>query len=118
MAAAPTLVAPDTADVEAPEPQVLELPYLPTQDVRFSDSPDDSFSNDALFHARTLRDTPAHMNAAEQRLPVEAKPTDQQSPLRPLSPWQSSRAISGAGSNNSLNDSPGNISNAFEFEWQ
>ena len=50
--------APDTADVEAPEPQVLERPYLPTQDVRFSDSSDDSSTNDASLHARTLRDTP------------------------------------------------------------
>ena len=58
VATAPTLVVPDTADVEAPEPQVLERPHLPTQDVRFSDSSDDSFTNDALFHARTLRDAP------------------------------------------------------------
>ena len=32
------LVAPDTTDNEAPEPQVLERPYLPTQVVQFSDS--------------------------------------------------------------------------------
>ena len=118
VAATPALVAPDTADVEAPEPQVLERPYLPTQDVRFSDSSDDSFTNDALFHARTLRDTPTHMNSGEQRLPAEAIPTDRQSPLRPLSRSQSSRAISGAGSNNSFNGSPRNISAAFEFERQ
>ena len=49
VAAAPALMAPDTADVEAPEPQVLERPYLPTQDVRFSDSSDDSLNNDAFF---------------------------------------------------------------------
>ena len=118
VAAAPTLVAPDIADIEAPEPQVLERPYLPTQDVRFSDSSDDSFINDALFHARTLRDTPTHMNSGEQRLPAEAIPTDRQSPLRRLSRSQSSRAISGAGSNNSLNDSLRRISDAFEFERQ
>ena len=116
VAAAPNLVAPDTADVEAPEPQVLERPYLPTQDVRFSDSSDDSFTNDALFHARTLRDTPTHMNSGEHRLPAEALPTDRQSALRPLSRSQSSDANNGAGSNESLNDSPRNISNAFEFE--
>ena len=114
--AAPALMAPDTADVEAPEPQVLERPYLPTQDVRISDSSDDSFTNDVLFHGRTLRDTPTHMNSGELRLPAEAIPIDRQSPLRPLSRSQSSHAISGAGSHNSLNDSPRNISNAFEFE--
>ena len=118
VAAAPALMAPDTADVEAPEPQVLERPYLPTQDVRFSDSSDDSFTNDALFHGRTLRDTPTHMNSGEQRLPAEATPTDRQSPLRPLSRSQSSRAFSGAGSNNSLKDSPRKICIAFEFERQ
>ena len=118
VATAPALMAPDTADVEAPEPQVLERPYFPTQDVRFSDSSDDSFTNDALFHARTLRDTPTHMNSGEQRLPAEAIPTDRQSPLRPLSRSQSSHAISGAGSHNSLNDSRRNISHVFEFERQ
>ena len=97
MAAAPALVAPETADVEAPEPQVLERPYLPTQDDRFSDSSDDSSTNDTLFHARTLRDTPTHMNSGERRLPAEAIPTDRQSPLRPLSRSQNSHAISGAG---------------------
>ena len=65
VAAAPVLVAPDTADVEAPEPQVLERSYLPTQDVRFSDSSDDSSTNDAPLHARTSRDTPTHMNSGE-----------------------------------------------------
>ena len=118
VAAAPALVAPDTADVEASEPQVLERPYLPTQDVRFSDSSDDSSTNDAPLHARTLRDTPTQVNSGEQRLPAEAIPTDRQSPLRPLSRSQSSRAISGTGSNNSLNDSPRSTSYAFEFEWQ
>ena len=118
VAAAPALVAPDTADVEAPEPQVLERPYLPTQDVRFSDSSDDSSTNDAPLHARTLRDTPTHMNSGEQRLPAEVISTDRQPPLRPLSRSQSSRAISGAGFNNSLNDSPRSISYAFEFERQ
>ena len=116
VAAAPALIAPDTADVEAPEPQVLERPYLPTQDVRFSDSSDDSSSNDASFHARTLRDTPTHMNSGEQRPPAQAIHTDRQSPLRPLSRSQSFHAISGAGSNNSLNDSPRNISIVFDFE--
>ena len=116
VAAAPALVAPDTADVEAPEPQVLERPYLSPQDAQFSDSSDDSSTNDASFHARTLRDTPTHMNSGEQRLPAEAIPTDRQSPLRPLSRSQCCHAISGAGSNNSLSDSPKNISNAFEFE--
>ena len=58
------------------------------------------------------------MNSGEQRLPAEAIPTDRQSPLRPLSRSQSSRTISGAGSNNSWNDSPRSISNAFEFERQ
>ena len=110
-------MAPDKADdVEAPEPQVSERPYLPTQDARFSDSSDDFFTNDALFHTRTSRDTPTHMNSGEQRLPAEAMLTDRQSPWRPLSRLQSSHAISGTGSNNSLNDSPRNISNAFEFE--
>ena len=33
VATAPTLVAPDTADIEAPEPHVVERPYLPTQNV-------------------------------------------------------------------------------------
>ena len=113
--AAPALMAPDTADVEASEP-VLERPYLPTQDVRFSDSSDDSLNNDALFHARTLRDTPTHMNSGEQRLPAEAIPTDRQSLLRPLSRSLSSHSISGAVSNTSLNDSPRNNTNAFEFE--
>ena len=109
-------MAPDTADVEAPEPQVLERPYLPTQDVRFSDSSDDSPTNDAPLHARTLQDTPTHMNSGEQRLPAEAKPTDRQRPLRPLSRSQSSHAISGAVFNTSLNESPRNNANAFEFE--
>ena len=118
VAVAPALVAPETADVEAPEPQVFGRPYLPAQDARFSDSSDDSFTNDALFHGRTLRDTPTHMNSGEQRLPAEAIPTDRQSPLRPPSRSQSSRAISGAGSNNSLNDSPRKLCNAFEFERQ
>ena len=116
VAAAPALVAPDTADVEAPEPQVLGRPYLPTPDVRFSDSSDDSSTSDVLFHARTLRDFPTHMNSGEHRLPAEAIPTDRQTPLRPLSRSQSSHAISGAGPNFSLNDSPRNISNPFEFE--
>ena len=109
---------PDTADVEAPEPQVLERPYLPTQDVRFSDSSDDSSTNDSSLHARTLRNTLTHMNSGEQRLPAGAIPTDRQSPLRPLSRSDSSPAISGAFSHNSLNDSPRNISNAFEFEQE
>ena len=116
VAAAPALMAPDTADVEAPEPQVLERPYLPTQDVRFSDSSDGLSTDDASFHAETLRDTPTHMNSGEQKLPAEAIPTDRQSPLRPLSRSQSSYAISGAGSKTSLNDSPRNITNAFKFE--
>ena len=116
VAAAPALMAPDTADVEAPEQQVLERPYLPTQDVRFSDSSDDSSTNDASFHARTFRDNPTYINSGAQRLPAEAIPTDRQSALRPLSRSQRSRANSGAGSNDSLNDSPSNISNAFEFE--
>ena len=118
VAAAPGLMAPDTADVETPEPQVLERPYLSPQRARFSDHSDDFFTNDALFHARTLRDTPTHMNSGEQRLPAEAIRTDWQSPLRLISRSPCSRAISGAGSNNSLNDSPRNISNAFDFERQ
>ena len=116
VAAVPALMAPDTADVEAPEPHVSERPYLPTQDVQFSDSSDDSFTNDASLHARTLRDTSTHMSSGEQRLPAEALPTDRQSPLRPLSRSQSSHALSGAGSHNSLNDSSRNISHEFEFE--
>ena len=111
-------MAPDTADVEAPEPQFLERPYLPTKDVRFSDSSDDSSTNDAPLHARTLRHTPTHMNSGEQRLPAEAIPTDRQPPLRPLSRSHRSHAISGAGSHNYLNTSPRTISNAFEFESQ
>ena len=71
----PALVIPDTAYVAAPEPQVLERPYLPTQDVRFSESSDDSFNIDASLHARTLRDTPTHKNSGEQRLPAVAIPT-------------------------------------------
>ena len=118
MGAAPALMAPDKADAEAPEPQVLERPYVPPQDAQFCDGSDDSLSNDALFHDRTLQDTPSHINSGEQRLPAEAKPTDRQSPLRPLSRSQSSHAISGAGSNNSLSDSPRNICNSFEFERQ
>ena len=70
------LVAPDTADVEAPESQLFERPYLPTQKVQIFDSSDESFTNDALFHARTLRDTPTHMLSGEQILPTEAMPTD------------------------------------------
>ena len=116
VATAPALMAPDTADVEAPEPQVLERPYFPTRDAHFSDSSDDSSTNDASLHARTLRDTPTYMNSGEQKLPAEAIPTDRESPLRPLSPSQSSHAISGAGSNNSLNESPRSLSNTFEFE--
>ena len=65
VAAAPALVAPNTADVEAPGPQVLERSYLPTQEVRFSDSSDDSSTNDALLHARTLRNTSTYMNSGE-----------------------------------------------------
>ena len=118
VAAAPDLMAPDTADVETPELQVLERPYLPSEDAHFSDSSDDFFTNDALFHARTLRYTPTHMYSGEQRLPAEAIPTDRHSPLRPLSRSQSSHAIIGAGSDNSLNDSPRNILNAFEFQRQ
>ena len=58
LAAAPApLMVPDAADAEAPEPQVLERPYLPTQDVRFSESSDDSSTIDAFLHVRTLRDT-------------------------------------------------------------
>ena len=116
MAAAPAPMAADTADVEAPEPHVLERPYLPNPDVRYSDSSDNSSTNDAPLHARTSRDTPTHMNSGEQRLPAEAIPTNRQSPLRPLSPPQSSHEISGAGPNHSLNDSPTNVSNEFEFE--
>ena len=55
-AAPALLVAPDTADVEAPEPQVLDRPYLPTQDVQFSHSSDNFSTNDAFLHARTLRE--------------------------------------------------------------
>ena len=64
------LVAPDTADVEAPEPQVSERPYLVLRMFNFSDSSDDSSTNDALLDARTLRDTPVHMNSSEYRLPA------------------------------------------------
>ena len=115
-AAAPALMAPDTPDVETTELQVLQRPYLPTQDVRCSGSSDEMSANDAPLHARTLRDTPTHMNSGEQRLPAQAIPTDRQSPLRPLSRSQCSHANSRAISNNSLNDSSRNISNAFEFE--
>ena len=75
-------------------------------------------TNDASLHIRTLRDTPTQMNSGEQNLPAEAIPSDRQSPLRPPSRSQSSRAISGAGFKNSLNDSPRNISSTFEFEPQ
>ena len=78
-------MAPDTADLEASEPQVLDRPYLPPQDAGFSDSTDDSFTNDALFQARTLPNTPTHMKSGHQRLAVDAVPTDRQSPLRPFS---------------------------------
>ena len=117
-AAPAPLVAPDTADVEAPEPQALERPYISTQGVQFFDNSVDFLTNDVFLHARTLRDTPIYMNSGAQRLPAEAKPTERQSPLRSLSRSQSSHAISGAGSNNSLNDSPRNFSKAFEFERQ
>ena len=56
--AAPVLVAPDTEDVEVPEPQVVERPYLPTQYIRLSASSDDSFTNDALINTRTIQDNP------------------------------------------------------------
>ena len=118
VAVASALMATDTADVEAPEPHVLERPYLPTKGVRFSDSSDDFSTTDASLHARTLRDTPIHMNSGEQSLPAEAIPTDRQPPLRPLSRSHSSHAFSGAGSHNSLNASPRTASNAFEFESQ
>ena len=118
VATAPALAAPDTADAEAPEPQVLERLYLTNQDFRLFDSSDDFFTHVALLHTRTLRDTPTYMNSGEQRLPAEAIPTDRQSPLRPLSRSQSSYAISSAGSNKSLSDSPRNISNVFEFEQE
>ena len=114
VAAASALVAPDTAEVEAPEPQVLERPYLPTQDVRFFDSSDDLSTNDASLCARPLRDTLTYMNPGQQKLPAKSIPTDRQSLLRRLSLSQISHAISGAGSNNSLTDSPRNISNSFE----
>ena len=110
------LVAPDTADFEAPGSQVLKRPRLPPQDVRFSDSSDDSFTNDASLHARTLRDTPTHLNSGEQRLPAEAIPTDRQSPLRSLSRLQSTHATSSACFNSFLNDSSRSISNTFTFE--
>ena len=58
------------------------------------------------------------MNSGEQTLPAEANSTDRQSPPRPLSRSQSSHAISGACFKNSLNDSPRNISNTFEFDRQ
>ena len=56
-AAPASLVAPDTAEVEAPELQVLELPYLLTQDFQFSDNSENFSTNDALIHARTLLQT-------------------------------------------------------------
>ena len=40
VAAAPALMAPDTAGSEVVEPQVVERPQLPTQDARLSDSSD------------------------------------------------------------------------------
>ena len=110
------LVAPDTADVETPEPQDSERAYLVLKMFKFSDSSDDFSTNDALLDARTLRDTPVRMNSSEHRIPAEAIPTDRQFPLRPLSRSQSSHAISGTGSSNSLNDSPINNSKGFEFE--
>ena len=118
VAAAPALVAPDTAGVEATGPQGLEPHYLPTKDVRFSDSSYISSTNDALLYAQTLRDTLTYMNSGEQRPAAEALPSDWQSPLRPLSQSRSSHSISGTCSNNSLNDSPRNLSNAFEFEQE
>ena len=114
-AARAPLVAFDTADVEAPEPQVLEWLYLPPQNVRFSDNSDESLVYHALLHARTLQDTPTHMKSGEQRLTAEAKPTDWQ-PWRPLSRLQSSQAISSSALNSFLNDFPRNTSNAFEFQ--
>ena len=46
VAAAPALVAPDTADVEVAEPQVPERPHFPTEDVRFT--------NDDILHTDEL----------------------------------------------------------------
>ena len=52
LSAAPDpFMAPDTVAVDAPEPQVLGRPYLPTQEVRFSDNSDISSNNEALLHA-------------------------------------------------------------------
>ena len=116
VAAPSALMAPDTVDVEVPEPQVSERPYLPTQDVRFFDHSGDFSTNDASLQPRTLLDTPTYMNSGEQNLPAELIPTDRQPPLRPLSRSRTSHAISGARSNNSSNDSLRNLSIAFEFE--
>ena len=44
-----TVRAPDKADVEAPEPQDLERPYRPPQDVQFSYDSDYSFIPLKLF---------------------------------------------------------------------
>ena len=97
--------------------QVLGRPYTLTQHVQFSDTSADLSTNAALLHAPTLQDTLTYMNSGGQRLPAEAIPPDRLSPLCPLSRSQTSHAITGAGSNNSLKDSPRNFSNEFEFEF-
>ena len=56
------------------------------------------------------------MNSGGERPPAQAIPTDRQSPLRTLSRPQSSHAISGATSSNSLNEIRRNFSNIFGFE--
>ena len=73
LAAAPfDLVAPDTADVDAAEPQALKRPQLPTQDVRISDSSEDALPNDISQNPRIVWETPPVFDPMEQRLPAEA----------------------------------------------
>ena len=61
VAAVPALMAPDTADVEAPEPQVLAT--LPSKDVRFSDSSVDSTRENSVY-IRNFRTT-AHSESEQ-----------------------------------------------------
>ena len=79
VAAAPiALVARGTANVDAAEPQALDRPQLPTQDVRNSDSSVDSLSDDNFQNFRKVSEAPLGLGPVEQKLPAEAIPTNRQ----------------------------------------